>query len=90
MKDEIILALCMKLAMNKTTLERAAYIHQLRNSLFTVNDPALSDMLAVLEQKQADELELFLVKQEMDHDVQKVLVGGNTAVNEKRMERILC
>ena len=31
MKDQIILALCMKLAMNKTTLERAAYIHQLRN-----------------------------------------------------------
>ena len=40
-------------------------------------------MLAVLEQKQADELELFLVKQEMDHDVQKVLVDGKTAVNEK-------
>ena len=52
----------MKLTMNKTTLERAAYIHQLRNSQFTVNDPAFSDMLVVLEQKQADEVDEFLVK----------------------------
>ena len=74
MKNKIILALCTKLAVNKTTLERAAYIHQLRSSLITNNDPALNDMLDVLEQKQWGELEAFLVKHETDNDVQKVLV----------------
>ena len=83
MKDEIILALCMKLAVHKTTLERAAYIHQLRNSLIKDNEPDLNDILAVLEQKQADDLAIFLIKQENNQHLQKVLVDENTAVNDK-------
>ena len=40
-------------------------------------------MLDVLEQKQSDELKAFLVKHETDYDVQKFLVDGNTAADEK-------
>ena len=61
MKNKIILALCTKLAVNRTTLERGAYILQLRSSLITDSDPALNDMLAILEQKKSDEL-LGLIK----------------------------
>ena len=83
MKDNIILALCMKLAVHKSTLERAAYIHQLRNSLITANEPEFNEILATLEQKQADDLAMFLTKQETDQHLQKVLVDENAAVNDE-------
>ena len=83
MKDAVILGLCAELAIHKSTLERAAYIHQWRNSPSTANNTEYTAIMDTLEKKQAEDFAKYLTKQEADQHLQQVLVDKNSAVNNE-------
>ena len=81
-KNTIILALCAKLTGYRTTLELGANIRQLKLATNANSNPQAKDTLEDLDNLFAEKLSAFIVKQEVDNDIQKFLVTENSAAGE--------